>query len=242
MYRIIKHLSIDRKVVVFILFVVFTTKVFCQTLRINTLETGIFWLNQYDRVFQYGSGAAITTLLNLNDMVTINAGVSFISQRLIFSYTAAAGIDTSLWLLSDKLKNFHTMLYYYHTNIPVYNTSSHAIIPAFGYTGKIAGILLGSHIRWSNFFGVTVPESMISFKTYLTFFQNNTLLFRLLLSNFNTYYAGNTGNWHLGIDGDWIINKYFKLSSSIALFPSGGMGLSSTFFGITGLIGIKTVW
>jgi hypothetical protein len=207
------------------------------------IDTGFNLTGRYDRGFGFGGGAGINAAVTLNELFYISLSAGYEKQMPVSNIQLVAAVNSDFSFIPFRVfKYIHPHFFYYISCLPEYDFSANSFIPALGFWGERGGLIVGWHIRRTDFLGNAVYENMLTFKAFWTPFRGKWGHFRVEWANFDDSSAASSGAWFAALSGAYTLSSKVSLAAWLAFLQSGGSGLAANFYGIYIKTGIRFSW
>jgi hypothetical protein len=230
---------------IYILFLPFIFLFFAQTvsgIEISEKEVEAYLSGEYNRGFIYNGNISAAGGIEFNNILKFRGGFSIGKSSDSMDLDAFFGIRYSPFS-NLYLSPLNFSLAYIYNGLPEYEASTNTILPFISYSAKRAGVSIGLNFRFTSFFGeVAQYESILSYRAYFNFINDETLRVGISAGNFNEFYAKNMGAYSLSLNAVIRINDNWSIINEFELMQSGGDGFSTTFYGFGWRGGARYTW
>jgi hypothetical protein len=209
-----------------------------------TKELDFEFDNRYDRVFKYTLDTRAYFSVGLDDRYRFDIGFSAGGNHLFWEYKGVLDADVRFAMIPvNFFKYVHFNLFYMYETMPEYQAKQYSVIPSLAFKAKRAGITLGYHTRFVSYYNEnSITEAMIAFNIYLNILNNEKYRLGLVWANHDKLFAGNFGAYFLRLRFDYHFNKNTSVNTALSVDQTGGMGLTTTLFGLSFLSGVSIKW
>jgi hypothetical protein len=209
---------------------------------ITEKEVEAYLTGEYTRGFIYNGNISAVGGIELNNILKFRGGFSIGKSAGSTDLDAFAGVRFSPFS-GLHLIPLNFSLSYIYNGFPEYETNTNSILPFISYNTPRAGISMGLNLRFTSFFGETAQfESILSFRAYYNFLNDETLRVGISAGNFSEFYAKNMGAYSLSLNAVIRLNDNWSIINEFEVMQSGGDGFTTTFYGFGWRGGARFTW
>jgi hypothetical protein len=209
---------------------------------ITEKEVEAYLTGEYSRGFIYNGNISAAGGIELNNILKFRGGFS------IGKNSGITDLDTFISVRYSPFSGLYLLplnfsLSYIYNGLPEYKANTNSILPFISYNTPRAGISIGSNLRFTSFFGETAQfESILSFRAYFNFINDEMLRVGITAGNFNEFYAKNMGAYSLSLNAVIRLNDNWSIINEFEVMQSGGDGFTTTFYGFGWHGGARYTW